>query len=64
MSNKMVLNKTVYLDDDPNGLRLDPVDCDGFAIVERDGGRNGKIYVYYSELDRLVDCLKKIPVGE
>jgi hypothetical protein len=60
----MVLKKTVYLDDDPNGLRLDPVDCDGFAIVERDGGRNGKIYVYYSERDDLVKILNNIDVTE
>ena len=61
----MVLKECILLSDDHNGLRLDPSDCDGFVISELEGGdRSNRVYVYYSEVNKLIECLKKISVEE
>ena len=46
------------MDDSNNPLRIDPIDHDGFHVSEIVG--EGKIYIYYSEIDCLIDCLKRI----
>jgi hypothetical protein len=55
----MVIRDSFFLDDSSNTLRIDPADNDGFHICEIAGSK-GKVYVYYSEIDSLVDCLKRI----
>jgi len=53
----MVLRDRVYIDEkDENTLYLEPADDDGFHICEMSGG---KVYVYYSETGRLIDCIRK-----
>lgn len=44
------------------GLRVDLVDEDGIHIVETDGSKRNtkKVYVYYSELNKLIDTLLKL----
>ncbi|OGS40626.1 MAG: hypothetical protein A3K77_05610 [Euryarchaeota archaeon RBG_13_31_8] len=60
----MVLKKSFLLDeDDPDSLQFEPGDCDGFIISETDGGKTGRIYVYYSERDKLIERLKQIDVS-
>jgi len=43
---------------DENTLLLTPGDSDGFHIEEIEG--KGKVYVYYSEIDRLMECLQRM----
>ena len=53
----MVLRDRVYVDEkDENTLYLEPADDDGFHICEINGG---KVYVYYSEIGRLIDCIRE-----
>lgn len=55
-----MIKKSILIDNDSNGLRIDPGDCDGFVISEIEESKTGRIYVYYSEIDKLINCLKKI----
>lgn len=51
------LEETIQIiENDPNGLLLCPGDEDGFHITEVEG--KGRIYVYYSERERLIECLQ------
>ena len=52
-----VLKEKVLIDDTENGLLLQPADCDGFHICEIEGG--SCVYVYYDEIDRLIDCIRR-----
>ena len=52
----MLLKEKRNLDDDENGLFLQNVDIDGLQIVEKEGG--GMVYVYYSEVEDLINDLK------
>ena len=51
-------SKKIQLDKDENGLYIELADEDGLHIIETDG--KGKVYVYYSELDKLLQKLKQI----
>jgi len=44
------------------GLRVDLIDEDGIHIVETDGSKRNtkKVYVYYSEFNKLIDTLLKL----
>ena len=53
---EMLLKEKRNLDDDENGLFLQNVDIDGLQIVEKEGG--GMVYVYYSEVEDLINDLK------
>lgn len=53
-----ILKKETYLDDEENTLRLEPADIDGFYIEETVG--KNKVYVYYTEIETLIQLLRKI----
>jgi len=57
----MKLKENIRVDDDPNGVFITPADVDGFLIKEIEG--DGKVYIYYSEIGLLIDCLNKIRSG-
>ena len=57
----MKVKDVIRVDDDPNGVFITPADVDGFFIKEIEG--DGKVYIYYSEIGLLVDCLNKIRSG-
>ena len=54
-----MLNKeSIIVDDGENGLRIDIADVDGIKIVESDGDH--AVYVYYSEIPKLVKGLQEV----
>ena len=57
----MKVKDVIRVDDDPNGVFIAPADVDGFFIKEIEGDE--KVYIYYSEIGLLVDCLNKIRSG-
>jgi hypothetical protein len=44
------------LDDDENGIFLQNIDIDGLQIVEKNG--ENMVYIYYSEIDKLIKKLR------
>lgn len=47
-----------WIDKSSNGLRVDVADSDGVQIVE--SNEKGVVYVYFSEIPKLVDILQKM----
>jgi len=50
--------KCEWVDDSENGLRVDVVDGDGVQIVESNG--ESVVYVYFSEIPKLICILQKM----
>ena len=53
----MLTHRSVSVDDMQNSLRIDVADEDGCHLVEVEGG--GKVYIYNSEIDLVIDALQK-----
>ena len=53
-----ILEETIRLDEDENGLIARGADEDGFFISETIG--KGKIYVYYAEIEKLEQLIRKV----
>jgi hypothetical protein len=53
---------SIWIDQGENGLRIDHADEDGIHIVEAGSNphKENKVYIYYSELPRLIDALIKL----
>ena len=47
-----------WIDNSSNGLRVDVADSDGVQIVESNG--KNVVYVYFSEIPKLVGVLQKM----
>jgi hypothetical protein len=56
----MISKDSIWVDEAENGLRIDHGDEDGFKIVESEG--ESEVYVYYSELKKLIRVLQEINV--
>ena len=51
----------MMLDNNDNSLSFEEADSDGFNICEiADGKKCGIVYVYYSEIDNVIDMLREI----
>jgi len=53
-----MLMETIRIDDEENSLIATPGDGDGFHIEEMEG--KSKVYVYYSEIEKLEQLLRKV----
>ena len=47
-----------YIDESENGLRVDVADSDGVQIVE--SNEESVVYVYFSEIPKLIGVLQKL----
>ena len=57
-----MLSKPVFLDCSENGIYFKPGDQDGFIICETENEKTG-VYIYYSEIDIVIENFKKIKDG-
>jgi len=53
-----LFKEKISIDEDENGLYAEKADIDGFHICECEGKH--KIYVYYSEIEKMEQLLRKI----